>query len=189
MVSDEAISKQLVATVRHSCSVEFYVNRLNLKLLDHERPHDVFGPNNKLERNILLPLASQYDKDSNPDEVKAAVELHRRQYHHRIWNGEPILAYEGDFLLGAIDAICSMLEYRPYQGGPHSWNKISFFIDRQSHNPKFPWLKQAFPEMMRIGRPNLELIDSPFDFPNIGLPQEVYDAILQRSRETASEYF
>jgi len=88
-----------------------------------------------------------------------------------------------DMLFGAVDANCSLLENREYQGGKHSYEEI---IEVAKKNPphKAPWMLKLVPQMQKLEQPKLELITSLHDFPNIGLPEYIYDLIVGRTRDT-----
>jgi len=76
-----------------------------------------------------------------------------------------------------------LLENREYQGGKHSYEEI---MEVAKKNPphKAPWMLKLVPQMQKLEQPKLELITSLHDFPNIGLPGDIFDLIGSRTRET-----
>lgn len=86
-------------------------------------------------------------------------------------------ASEQDMLEGAVDAVCSLLENRGYQGGIHNYQSI---IEIAKKNPphKVQWMLKAVREMSIMRQPNLKRVNPSSEFLNIGLDHIVYDAIL-----------
>jgi len=187
----------LVHTLKHSCHVEYFLDKLNLGGDDPERPHDLVGPGNKYESEIISGFALQ---GRNPEVdfktyIMPALNLHRQQYHHRMFN-EPNPddiaspapeATREDMLFGAVDAACSLLENRSYQGGVHSYEEVDKIL---KNNPphKVPWTNIVVPEMQKLKQPNLELITSLENIPNIGLPEQIYKKIIDRTNEVVSTW-
>jgi hypothetical protein len=182
----------LVSTLQHVCHIEYFLGELNLRSLDPERPHDMIGPGNKFDWSVIKGFALQY-RNPKPDfqtYILPALILHRQQYHHQKWNDpnpnditKPISgATEEDMLVGAVDAVCSLLENRGYQGGTHDYEGV---IEVAKKNPphKTPWMLKIIPEMRALRQPNLDQITSLNGFPNIGLKDIVYDSIVKRTRE------
>lgn len=183
----------LISTLQHTFHVEYFLEKLNLKSEDPERPHDLVGTGNKFEWDVIKGFALQY-RNPKPDfqnYILPALNIHRQQYHHRKWNDsdpadktKPIFgASEKDMLLGALDANCSLLENRGYQGGIHDYESV---IEIAKKNPphKTPWMLKIIPQMRALQQPNLEQITSLQGFPNIGIKEEVYNAIIARVNET-----
>jgi hypothetical protein len=190
--SDE-VEKWLIASLQHSCHNEYFLKALDLGKNDPERPHDLVGPNNKYEWNIIKGFALQYRRPM-PDfknYIEPSLELHRLQYHHLKWNNpdpnditKPIPgASDEDMCMGAIDAICSLLENRGYQGGSHDYDHV-IKIAKKNPPHKTPWMLKMIPKMRASPQPKLELIASLNDFPNIGLDKNIYDTIVKRTHET-----
>ena len=190
--TEDEVKAWLVSTLQHVCHIEYFLGELNLGSEDQERPHDLVGPGNKYDWNVIKGFALQY-RDPKPDfqtYIMPALNLHRQQYHHQKWNEpdsndetKPIPdASEEDMLAGAVDAVCSLLENRDYQGGTHDYGDI---IEIAKNNPlhKTPWMLRIIPEMKALQQPNLEQIISLSDFANIGLEEVVYDAIVKRPHE------
>ncbi|MBU0667125.1 MAG: hypothetical protein ABIC91_03385 [Nanoarchaeota archaeon] len=190
--TEDEIKTWLVSTLQHACHVEYFLGRLNLGTNDPQRPHDLVGPGNKYSWNIIKGFALQY-RNPKPDfqiHIMPALNLHRQQYHHQKWNDpnpndrtKPVIgASEDDMLVGAVDAVCSLLENRGYQGGTHDYNSV---IEIAKTNPphKTPWMLKIIPEMSSLQQPSLEQITSLNNFPNLGLKDEVYDSIVKRTCE------
>lgn len=144
---------------------------------------------------MVKGLALQY-RDSTQDfetYIKPAINRHRQQYHHRMWNQphpddktEPKpQATEEDMLVGAVDATCSLLENRGYQGGDHAYDEV---IEIAKENPphKTPYMLEIIPEMRSMSQPGLEKITSVRQPPNIGLEKAMHDAITERTREAVA---
>lgn len=182
------VKQWMIATLQHSCHIEYFLEKLNIGEHDSQRPHDLVGPGNKYEWEVIKGFALQY-RDPKPDfmtHIMPALNLHRAQYHHQQWNEPNNTATRNDMLLGAIDACCSLLESRGYQGGSHDYEGV---IEVAKNNPphKTPWMLEIIPEMRAIEQPKLELITSLHNFPNIGLTNKKYEAIVQRTNEAVSE--
>ncbi len=189
--SEQEISKYLLDTLRHVFHVEYFRNNLNsvchlnIGALDPELPHDIVGPGNKLEWDVIRGLAMQFRTPKVDFEtyILPALTLHRQQYHHRMWN-EPGILPE-DLLLGTIDATCSQLEDRHYQGGSHSFSQVMRILDRNVRY-QIPWTSILVPNMAKMEQPSLEKITSIKSFPNIGVPELIYEKIVSRAAETIS---
>jgi len=168
--------------VQHSCNVEYHAHLL--KIDDRyapEQPHDIWGPNNKFEWPVFRGLAMAYRDGSKAFQefvVVPALARHRCQHHHQCWNAPQGKETAGEMRLGAADAICSLLEPRAYQGGSRTFPKIRQVIDANAAHHR-SWMIDVAKEMYRAPRPSLHLITSLDDFPNIGLPSFVHDAIRQ----------
>lgn len=194
--TEDEVGKWLISTLQHVCHIEYFFRELNLGEKDPERPHDLVGPGNKFEWDVIKGFALQY-RDPLPDVqeyIMPALRLHRQQYHHRRWN-EPDPSditlpmpgsSEEDMLVGAVDAVCSLLENRGYQGGSHDYDGV---LDVVRKNPphKSPWMMRVIPQMRSLQQPDLSQIASLEGFPNIGLQDVVYDAIAGRCREAVEE--
>ncbi|MCR4284551.1 MAG: hypothetical protein NUV97_00720 [archaeon] len=188
----DEIRRWLVSTLQHSCHVEYFLGKLGLGNKDPERPHDLVGLWNKYDWEIVKGLALQYRKPRPDFEtyILPALKLHRQQYHHRMWNEpdpndktRPVQeASEEDMLLGAVDAVCSLLECRDYQGGAHNYKEIEE-IARKNPPHQTSWMLEVLPEMELLRQPNLEQITSLGDFPNIGIRRDLHDHFVIRTRE------
>jgi hypothetical protein len=183
----------LVSTLKHSFHVEYFLEKLGLGREDPERPHDLIGLGNKFEWDVVKGFALQY-RNPKPDfktYILPALEIHRAQYHHQKWNDPDSAditkptpeASAGDMLVGAVDAVCSLLENRAYQGGAHDYSSV---IEVTKKNPphKIPWMLQVIPHMQELPQPDLTQIASLIDFPNIGVKSEIYRAAVKRVQDT-----
>ena len=142
--TDEEVGKYMLAYLQHSCNVEYFLRSFELGKDDPERPHDLVGVHNKFEWNVLKGFAVQY-REPPVDFMKyvfPSLELHRMQYHHKKWNGAGMSgaldlgpgATIDDMWVGSIDAVCSLLENRGYQGGEHSYDVIANLADANTLN-------------------------------------------------------
>lgn len=182
--TQEEIQKWMLNTLRHVCHVEYFLTQLNKGNDDPERPHDSVGINNKFDWEVMKRFALQYRNDPQLNHfVLEAREMHREQYHHRMWTKYNPQATPDDMEVGALDAICALLENRSYQGGQHSYEQIPEVIKK---NPihKIAWFRIMIPQMQGIIQPNLELITNVHDFPNIGMREDLYDRLKERMQET-----
>ena len=111
--TSKEIGDWLLSTVRHSAQVEYYLNKLNWGINDPNRPHDIVGPGNKFSWPVLKGLALQH-RSEDPEffikNVLPSIEIHRQQFHHQKWNLPNSQATEDELMVGAVDAICSMLK-------------------------------------------------------------------------------
>ncbi|MFA6594297.1 MAG: hypothetical protein WCT16_03505 [Candidatus Buchananbacteria bacterium] len=192
----EEIIKWLLSTIQHSCHVEYFLEKLTLGNFDPERPHDLTGVGNKFDWDIIKCFALQYrnPKVDFTTYILPALNLHRKQYHHRKWNDpnpedtakQALDASDEDMLVGAIDACCSLLENRGYQGGMHDYDGV---IEVALSNPphKTPWMLDVIPRMRVIPRPEIELIQSLVVIPNIGINTRTFNAITSRTQEVVTQ--
>jgi len=183
----------LLGTVRHVFRVEYFLSALGLGASDPQRPHDLVGPGNKFELEVIWGLAMQYRQPKNiyAGYLSNSLARHRQQYHHQKWNdpdpkdinlAKPE-ATEDDLLGGAVDAVCSLLEQRQYQGGIHKYEQIrQIALKNPPH--KQPWLLKIIPEMEKISQPQTDLISDLENLPNIGLTREVYEKIVGLTNST-----
>jgi len=168
-------------TTKHVCHIEYYLDKLGVGDEDPQRPHDIVGPGNKYEWDVMWGFALQY-RGNGPEFfseiVMPSLELHRTQFHHRMWNQPNPNASEDNMLLGAIDAVCSLREPRSYQGGIHTWNEV---VEITNKNPphKVPWMLQVIPVMKDLPAPGIDVITLDY-IPNLGLPDDIYYRILHR---------
>jgi len=207
--STESVYIHMLFTTRHSCNVEYFLNKLELGSKDPERPHDLIGPGNKFEYSVLEGLSLVHEARPIEDEerykirIYQSVKEHRQQYHHQMWNNpdptdetKPIQgATDDDMLVGAVDTVCALLEGRSYQREVEDYGEViriangELGISCEPH--KRPWIELIASEMQKIKQPTIEDILAVRQFPDIGLPKTIYESIMERARETAemlSEY-
>lgn len=149
--SVKEIADFVAGLMKHSATVEFYLKQFGVVVDDGQHPHDLVGPGNKLEWEVLRGLALK-TKDTPEKErrCKRAIELHRHgQYHHHKWNVYNPLATEMDLKYGAIDTIVSLREPRDYQGGIRTWSEIAELI-KQNQPHKQPWMQWAMTEIKSL---------------------------------------
>ena len=199
--TNEEVEKWMLATLRHSQHVEYFIERLGGgAYFDPERPHDLVGVGNKFDWDVIKGFALQY-RDPKVDfktYIEPALVLHREQYHHRMWNNPdpnditkkiPEADYH-DMTLGAIDAVCSLLENRAYQGGSHDYDSAEA-VARKNPPHKIKWMVDTIHAMRawieyskKMERPKIERITSLEDFPNIGVNPITYNRTKKRTSET-----
>lgn len=167
----------LLSTVKHSCHVEYYLCNLNMGNEDPERPHDIMGENNKFSLKVMKGLVSKHKPS-----IQHSIDLHRRQFHHQRWRN-PNNSTRDNMLVGAVDALCSRLEGRDYQRNASSFHDLIPIIDSNEEPYRF-WMYQAYTLMGSLRRPNLSLINSLDNIPNIGLPGKIHNDIISRLNET-----
>ncbi len=132
--TDEEVKVCLISIVKHSSQVEYYLDKLKLGDNDPQRPHDIVGEGNKFSWLVFRGLALQY-RSKDPvffqNYVLPSIEIHRKgQYYHQMWNYPNPQATADDMKVGAVDALCSLLDNREYQGGAHSFEQIEDIIRR-----------------------------------------------------------
>jgi len=194
MPTKQEVEWWLLHTLKHSFHVEYFLKELQLGREDPERPHDIVGKNNKFEWEVIKGFSVQ-NREDIPDlfesYVKPSLELHRCQYHHRKWN-DPDPSDEtkhkknstsDDMKVGAVDAICSLLEPRGYQGGIHTFDEVQDITENKNPPHKVPWTQIILPEIKKLKQLNFEEIKSLTDFPNIGVSNHAYDVARQRIDE------
>jgi hypothetical protein len=182
----DEIRHWLLSSLRHSCQVEYYLHRLNLGQRDPQRPHDIVGSGSKYSWSVIEGLALQYRSD-DPEfferRVLPSIEKHRRnQYHHQKWNyREPPLTVE-DMKVGAIDALCSLLDDRRYQNGSHTFEDIIYVI-KKNDPYMVKWMWMVYSQMREIPAPDLGAIGSLHSFPNVGISEEMHRRAIELTAE------
>jgi len=193
--NNKEVNRWILDAVKHSFHVEYYLDKLKLGSNDLERPHDLVGEYNKLDWEVLRGLSLTY---RNPrvdfeSQILPSIELHRGQHHHQMWNKYNAQAKEEDLLVGAVDAACSLLEKRVYLGGKeqrklgkeHDWDGVIESLQNNDENYKIESAKKIVPQMMEIPEPNLDIITSLNNLPNIGVSKEIYQKIKDRVDEVS----
>ena len=147
----EEIMEYVGRVYEHSKEVQFYLDKLGISIDDGEMPHDLVGPGNKLEWEVMRGLA--YAEKDTPEKKRIfekALKRHRIQRHHRMWNRKDDSWTDEDMKYGAIDAVVSLLENRGYQGGGHSWDEIQKIINSESRPEyKTHWMNWVVKEMKK----------------------------------------
>ncbi len=189
MVTDLPNEKEIVQwvleTATHSYHVEYFLQKLNVGTDDPDRPHDIVNKYNKFDWEAIKGFALQYRKDRKIHErqIMASLKHHRNQYHHQKWNQSLPNATEDALKLGAVDAVCSLLEPREYQGGAHTYEQIEK-IANENPAHKIGWMKYVISEMRQIGQPYLAKIVSFSKIPKEGITSETHEMIIGRIYET-----
>jgi len=184
--NETEIIKWILHTATHAYHIEFFLQRLQVGTEDPDRPHDIIHQGSKFDWEVVKGFALQFRKDGNNTykaEILASRTYHRQQYHHQKWNQFYPDATPDALELGAVDAVCSLLEPREYQGGSHTYEQIEKIADE---NPvhKVAWMKYAISEMKLIKQPNLKEITAFSKIPKEGITPQTYDIIQSRTHET-----
>jgi len=188
--TSKEVKKWLFEVLKHTCHVEYYLNKLGLGEIDYQRPHDIIGEGNKFSWPVIKGLALQYrnkGKGLCKKYIFPAREIHRQQYHHQMWNNPPKKVDFSQLEVGAIDTLCAHLEEREYQGGALKFEELPEIIKKNKDSSKYTWLNLVYDPMKEIyetNPPKLEKINSLINFPNIGLPKKVYEKIKTRTSKT-----
>jgi hypothetical protein len=181
----DEVGRWVLDTVRHAYHIEYYLQRLQIGRSDLQRPHDIVGHGNKLEWPAIRGFAMQYR--TGPEIFKTyvlpALDYHRQQFHHLAWNGFNPTASVDAMKLGAVDAVCSLIEPRDYQGGCHTWEEVNA-ISLQNPIHKVPWMLLLATEMERIPKPDI-LSVTLTNFPDALISPESRDILRERVYETA----
>jgi len=152
----EEIQLWIGYVMQHTIHVEAYLHRLQVGKSDIQRPHDVVGYGNKLEWPAIRGFALQYRRAPGMFDryVKPALDYHRQQYHHLCWNKFNPSSSTDAMRLGAVDAVCSLLEGRLYQGGCHTYQEIQLIAEG---NPihRVAWMQMMAKEMERMHAPRV----------------------------------
>ncbi|MDP3734184.1 MAG: hypothetical protein Q8R37_03060 [Nanoarchaeota archaeon] len=179
----------------HTLRVEYFCDRLGVGSSDPQRPHDIMGKGNKLSWDVMKGLALHYRataaKTSSlffQQHVKPSLEFHRHyQYHHQMWNDQNPTATVDSLKMGAVDAVCSLLENRSYQGGRHSYDEISAIAEEDPPHQR-EWMIDITREMRKIEQPRIPTVVGKekelllFTIP--GISAEVDAIIRERFHET-----
>lgn len=171
----------MLSTVQHSARMEHYLSCMGLGSRDFERPHDIAGIGNKYDWSVIRGLASGYDRNSPA--VQESLRIHRKQYHHKMWNN-PWGGDEEDMLVGALDSVCSLMENRQYQGGSHHWGHIIRIAHKNPPERK-KWMLNVISEIRKAPRPKVEGITSldRIVLGGLSIPKEMQDRIHGRTYE------
>lgn len=177
----------LLASLRHSCQVEYYLHELGLRNSDPQRPHDIVGQGNKYSWPVISGMAVQHrSRDARffEEYVLPSIELHRKgQYHHQVWNqAHRGINHEGMKKLCAVDALCSLLDDRPYQGGRHTFEQMIPMI-KKNEPERAKWFWMVYSQMKGMLLPDIQSITSLQDFPNIGIPKSTYEISREHTLE------
>lgn len=191
--NEKELIKYDLEVAAHSYNVHYYQDVLKLESNDPELPHDMKGKWNRLEPVVITKIALQFLPNGNEsyyDQIMVGVNLHRQQYHHRMWKNPSPIVPEDSRKLSAIDAICSMLEpleHRKYLGGVRTWEQIKQRIAKESAPHQIPWMEEIYREMIKIEQPNLKEITSFSKIPKKGISPEMRGAIIDRAYEALRE--
>lgn len=184
--------KWISETVRHAWHIEYYLQELQVGDTDTQRPHDIMGFGNKLEWEAIRGFALQYRGYELPTpelrqayfekHILPSLNFHRQQDHHKSWNQYYPNATVDEMQLGAVDACCSLLEPRGYQGGEHTFAEVEeIALGNPIH--KVAWMLMMGREMERIAKPAIANI-TLYKLPSKGISLESRDIIEGRVEET-----
>ncbi|MDD5193658.1 MAG: hypothetical protein PHF67_03660 [Candidatus Nanoarchaeia archaeon] len=190
------ITTQLLRTLRHAINFHYYAYQLGrIGQNDPELPHDLAGPGNRLEWEVVSGLALQfrtvntaYFNQFLQPLIDKSVQIHRQQNHHRMWNGRVShpAASKSDLEVGALDTICALLEPREYNGGAHDYGQILEIVGQFSEL-KAGFCKRLIEKMTSLTPPDLDSIQNLVNFPNIGLDSRDYIRIQDRMKKAIPE--
>ncbi|MBS3162723.1 hypothetical protein J4467_02260 [Candidatus Woesearchaeota archaeon] len=189
LANSKELEKYLVAVLKHSMEVHYYLEKLNLHSFNGL--HDLDRPNNKFETNIALRLALGF-REGNAEtefkqEIESGIQLHRKQKHHQILKKTNLETSEYSELL--IDIICAVKEQRSYHK-KRAWDEILEHIELELPNPKLKDLAKALIEKMReIREPEVNKITNLREFPNIGLEENLYKKFRVRCAEALEAFY
>ena len=184
--NETEILKWILHTAIHAYHIEYFLQRLQIGSEDPDRPHDIVHQGSKFDWGAVEGFALQFREDGKRlyhSQIMAAREYHRQQYHHQIWNKDSLDASPDALKLGAVDAVCSLLEPREYQGGVHTYREIEEIASKGSIH-KVDWMRYAILEMSKIKQPNLAKIVAFSKIPRNGIAPQTHDIILDRVHET-----
>ncbi len=180
--STNEVRSWILQTIKHSCRVEFFYEHLDVGIRDPQRPHDLDGKGSKLSWPVIEGLSMQYrshNHDFFEKYVLPSIECHQiNQYHHQMFNKPNDHADTDAMKAGAVDAICSQLENRFYQGGAHDYEEIREII-KVNDPKKVKWLWIMYSRMKKHEQPDCSVIKDIYGFPNIGLSRKTYDSIVE----------
>ena len=177
-------------TLQHCCRVEWYANRLGVGHDDPERPHDITGTGNKFALPVMEGLALQFRRKGNlswqfrSKYILPAVEKHRVQHHHQMWNGPDPYATEDEMQFGALDSLCCMMEDRVWNRA-FTPNEVFKAIWENSNWDKITYLVSMYRKMDKLKYcPRFESLNiRNFDklyLPRKHLPNETRKIIIER---------
>lgn len=185
----------LLETERHSINVEYFIYKLGIEgfVKDPDRPHDISGKGNKYEWDVLKGLALFY-REMKVDRkyIQPSIIRHDSfQYHHKIF-GSPKIGIdfisqigEIDYVIGAVDANCCMVENRRGYGEKHSFDDIPGLIADCTLDKTIA-ITELLRAMRTIQFPKTAEIISLFKIPHIDLPSHIMDRIVSRTMETVN---
>ncbi|MFH1064577.1 MAG: hypothetical protein V1729_05830 [Candidatus Woesearchaeota archaeon] len=195
----DEVRRWLLSTLRHSCRVEYYLHNLDLGQDDPDRPHDIAGPGSKYAWDVIKGLALQYrgkefafqypsdpekcrDTDVFKEYVLPSIELHRNSQHHHITGTRPNpFSTPEDLKVAAVDTICSRLDDREYQGGAHTFEQLVEIIKK--NDPKRAGqMWPIYSLMKKLPSPDVDQIISIHEFPNVGIPEDIYAKTVELTR-------
>ncbi len=184
--NEKEIAQWVLETATHTYNAEYFLQTLQLGTDDPDRPHDIVNPYNKFDWEAIKGFPLQYRQNGGKiyrQQIMDSLNYHRNQHHHQKWNRPYPNASKSDMELGAVDAVCSLLEPREYQDGVHTYEQIKV-IARENPAHKRSWMNYAISEMQKIRQPNLVEITSFSKIPKEGITPETRDIIISRMYET-----
>lgn len=184
MPTTDNIRKWLTVTLQHAVHIEHYLHELQIGRSDIQRPHDLVGLGNKLEWPCIRGFSMQFSEEPGAFDayVKHALDHHRQQHHHQAWNEFNPQSSCDAMRLGAVDAVCSLLEPRGYQGGVHTLDQI---VGIAENNPihKVAWMQLVALEMRKLKPVDPRAIEVDLKACNVtrlGLGIEMHERICDR---------
>ena len=181
--------------LRHSLSNTYYLEKLKINNNDSQIPHDLEGEGNKLSWPVVSGLSIQLRDNSKEFfemYVLPSIRYHQEhQRHHQRWNKPNGQTTYEDLEAGAIDAILSQTEksiFRKYRGDPVSLEDLPKILDRFKDDLHQTFIRFIYNGMRKIPKPNLDLVQNIYDFPNIGISNEMYKKTQERIKEALNDF-
>lgn len=178
------VFRWILDTAVHAGHIEYYLQELQIGSGDPDRPHDIVHLGNKFEWESVRGYALQFRENGLcvfRSEIMASRQHHRQQYHHRMWNHCSPEATDDAMHLGAVDAVCSLLEPRVYTGGPFTFDNIGAMPPNLTGQGE--WMKRAVEEMRSVTKPKIFGIRRLSDIPSEGIDRDTYSIITDRMNE------
>jgi hypothetical protein len=182
--NEQEVFRFMLSTLRHSNHFHYYAAPYYIGLRDPEIPHDLVGTGNKYELEVINGLALVFRTPNTHlrEHIYASRKIHRQQYHHIKGNGDVPShdATEEDLRVWALDTACAMLENRPYEPPVKDLDEL-LSVFNTFLEPKKRVGREIVSWIKALPRPRLEFITSLDSFPNIGIPENIYQEIVSRT--------
>jgi hypothetical protein len=134
--TQQEIRRWVTETLNHTYKVEYFLNEISkqpgfdyVNMQGPDRPHDMVGWYNKLSHPMVWaealscrltdPRLSAEHSNYINGKVSHAINEHRKQDHHVMWNGHISEATPYDLVLGAVDTAVAKQENRSHDINIH----------------------------------------------------------------------
>ncbi|MCK5107177.1 MAG: hypothetical protein KAQ83_00450 [Nanoarchaeota archaeon] len=183
------LKKSIERNMRHSYRVELICKKLGIKSnYPSQQPHDLKGLGSKLQPDVVFGFAIGLDLDKSDELyseiINYAIDIHTScQSHH----DERLIS---EVKVQAIDALCTMIENRGYNGGPYNFKDISSKINIEEKGLKSFYMKMYVKEMEKMDIPDLTVIklDNLEDLKNLGVDSWIHKGIIGQGLEAIKIY-